>query len=228
MLIDDIYKKVKTFVNTDVMGNVSPAEFNLFLHNAIIERYEELNTDINKHQNRNNRGLSDNASENTTEQIRAKRQHYSVIDQTLSGVSPGFSIPLNIAYIESGYFNDKEVEFCNNERDFKIKKSVAIIDYPIALMYAQNIKVHPEVTGVFKLSYFRKPNKPNWTYQVFQGAEIFDPTHPNFRDADIHVTEENEIVRRVLKYFGINLKETDITNFAIQSEQMQNQTDLQN
>jgi uncharacterized protein YpuA (DUF1002 family) len=50
----------------------------------------------------------------------------------------------------------------------------------------------------------------NWTYNVVGGAELFNPSANDFQDIDLHPSEENNVIVRVLLRFGVNLKENEI------------------
>lgn len=228
MLIDRIYKKVKTFVNTDVRGNVTPVEFNLFLHDAIQERQNELVGLINQHQNRANRGLSGSGLENLAENHREKLQHYLELAITTTNTNGQITLPDNVVYIDL-ITNNQDIEFeqCSNYKEFKTLKPNAITDFPLSIRFGKIIETYPIAkTQSINISYIRKPIIPNWTYQVVSGNELFNSDHPNFRDADAHPSEEDTLVVKVLKRFGINLKENEITAIASQTEQTNNQQEL--
>jgi hypothetical protein len=229
MLIDRIYKKVKTFINTDVRGNVTPVEFNLFLHDAIQERQNELIGLINQHQNRANKGYLSSGLENVAENYREKLQHY-LDTTTVTSTSTGqITIPQQVVYIDLVVRKKGDVAFelCSNFSDFRTQKPNASTNFPIAIRFGSTIESYPianqkEIT----ISFIRKVIIPNWTYQVILGAELFDQSHTNFRDADAHPSEEDALVVKVLKRFGINLKENEITAIASQTEQLNTQQEL--
>lgn len=228
MLIDRIYKKVKTFVNTDIIGNVTPTELNLFLHDSLQERQNELVELINQHQNRTNRGLSGSGLESLAESYRQKLQHYLSLEPTTTNANGQISIPNNSVYIDL-IENNKGVAFeqCSNYNEFRILKPVATIELPISIRFATTIETYPTaISQTINISYIRKIISPNWTYQIIDENEVFDPSHPNFRDADAHPSEEDVLVVKVLKRFGINLKENEITAIASQAEQMNTQKEL--
>lgn len=229
MLIDRIYKKVKTFVNTDVRGNVTPAEFNLFLHDAIQERQNELIGLINQHQNRANKGLLGKGLENVAENHREKLQHYLSSQLIISNATGQITIPSEAVYIDLivKIKGDVEFEQCSNYQDFRISKPTASSKFPICIRFGSTIETYPIVNQQpMRISFIRKPIIPNWAYQVISGAELFDQSHPNFRDADAHPSEEDTLVVKVLKRFGINLKENEITAIATQTEQINTQQEL--
>lgn len=229
MLIDSIYKKVKTFVNTDVRGNVTPAEFNLFLHDAIQERQNELIDLINQHQNRANKGLSGIGLESLAENHREKLEQYLSYQTVTSSSNGQITIPTNAIYVDLivNTKGDAEFEQCSNFKEFRILKPNATKKHPLSIRFGNIIETYPIANAQsIKISFIRKPIIPNWTYQVISGAELFDSSHTNFRDADAHPSEENALVVKVLKRFGINLKENEITAIASQTEQINKQQEL--
>ena len=230
MLIDRIYKKVKTFVNTDVRGNVTPVEFNLFLHDALQERQNEIIELINKHQNRANKGFLGNGLENIAENYRQILWHYLFLKTVTSNANGQITLPDDVIHIDL-IENNKGIAFeqCANYNEFRTLKPVAVKYLPIAVCFGNIIETYPiaKSQGI-KISYIRKVTVPNWTYEVVSGTELFNPSHPNFRDADAHPSEEDVLVMKVLKRFGINLKENEITAIASQTEQINNQQELTN
>lgn len=212
MLIDRICKKVKTFLNTDVRGNFDPTDFNLFLHNAIQERNEDIFPEITRLVNRENKGLVSNSLENTPDKYREKLLHY----HKTSVLAADRELPSDLRYIDSLEFADGTfLEFTKDSREFNIVKTIATLQYPIYTKSGSFIKIAPTYDGVVTISYLRKVKYPKWTYTKFEGVELFDPSKPDFQDADIHPSEEDEMVRRVLLGFGVNLKEEDIQAFTM-------------
>jgi hypothetical protein len=229
MLIDRIYKKVKTFVNTDVRGNVTPVEFNLFLHDAIQERQNDLIELINQHQNRANKGLSGDGIENLAENHREKLNHYLAIIDQMSTQTGQIIISSNCIYIDLIEAVEENVEFeqCANYKEFRALKPNATTKLPLTIRFGNVLETYPVLDAKpVRISYIRQAVTPNWTYQVVQGNELFDSSHPNFRDADAHPSEENALVVKVLKRFGINLKEQELTIIASQNEQIATQQEL--
>ncbi len=228
MLIDRIYKKVKTFVNTDVRGNVTPVEFNLFLHDAIQERQNELVGLINQHQNRANKGLSGSGLENIAENHREKLGYYLSLQSLTANANGQISIPQEAIYIDL-IENNIGIAFeqCASYNDFRTLKPNATNDFPLFVRFGNLVETYPLASlQKIKISFVRKPIIPNWTYEVVSGNELFNPSHPNFRDADAHPSEEDVLVVKVLKRFGINLKENEITAVASQTEQINTQQEL--
>ena len=222
MLIDRIYQKVKTFVNTEIRGNVTPAEFNLFLHDAIQFRNEQYIYDINRSMNRENKGLVTNFLENIPDRIREKVLHYHTTSVLALDTATTRTPPDDLRYIDNIELADGTfLESCRNSREFNIHKSFATEQFPVYMVSGQLIRIFPGDSGTMNISYLRKVNIPKWTYTVVSGAELFNPSANDFVDADIHPSEEDEVVRLVLMRFGINLKETDIQSFSMNKENVE-------
>ncbi len=220
-LIDNIYTKVKTLINTEVRGNVSPSEFNLLLHNAIQSRNEEYVFDINRAVNRENRGLGTHFLANIPDRIQEKVNHYIITDSLPIDTASSRNIPDDCKYIDEIEMASGETfEFCKNKKEFNIIKPAATEQYPIYRMAGDTVWLYPEYSGLMQITYWRKVKFPKWTFQLNGNTELFNPSAPDFEDADIHPSEENEMVRRVLLAFGINLKESDIIQMSMNEDQV--------
>jgi hypothetical protein len=219
MLIDRIYQKVKTFINTEVRGNVSPEEFNLLLHDAIQSRNEEYFFEVNRLQTRSNRGMIGNGLESLPDRFREKILHYlHTTDITLvSDKNNVYNLPTDYRYIDDIIISETSdsLDFCKSNKELNIVKSMATVQYPIYTIQGASLKVFPIEIPSLSVSYLRKAKYPKWTYSVVNNVELFNSDAVGFVDADIHASEEDEIVRRVLERFGVNLKEQDVQSYTI-------------
>jgi hypothetical protein len=159
MLIDRIYKKVKTFVNTEVRGNVTPSEFNLFLHDAIQQRQNELIELINKHQNRANKGLLGNGLENLSENYREKLNHYLSRNTVQSNINGQITIPDEVVYIDLiENTNGIEFEQCSNFKEFRALKYNATNSLPLIIRFGNILETYPIANQQdISISFIRKP-----------------------------------------------------------------------
>ena len=221
--IDRVYKTVLTLANSDIRGNVKPSDFDLFVNDAIEEIYEDYIFEINRLVNRENRGLINGGLENLPDRIREKLQHF-LQDTTLTYLTSSFQLPADLKYFDSVYYNDvNEVEMCKNAKEFKLLANMSdrLVNetYPIYLRQGEIIKIVPAtIVDNVSVFYLRKPLYAKWTYLVISGAEIFNPSANDFQDIDLHPSEYFTIIIKVAKRFGINLKEEDLKNIALQEE----------
>lgn len=222
--VDRIYKTVLMFANSDIRGNVKPTDLRLALYDVVNEIVEEYFYEVNRMLNRENRGLINGGYENIPDRIREKILYFLVEDFELTHNDPYFNLPDDIRYIDSVFYqDDNEVEFCKHNKEFKLLLKYADTlptnTNPIGLRVGNKIKIAPTtIISHVTISYLRNPLIPNWTYAVVGGAELFNPSAPDFQDIDLHPSEENRVVLMTLKRFGINLKEEDLVQATASKE----------
>jgi hypothetical protein len=173
--------------------------------------------------------MSGSGLESLAENYREKLLHYLSLANVTSSSIGQITIPQDVVYIDLIVKNKGDVEFeqCANYKEFRILKPNATKNLPLSIRFGNIIETYPIANQqAIKISFIRKAIIPNWTYQVISGAELFNFSHPNFRDADAHPSEEDALVLMVLKRFGINLKENEITAIASQAEQINTQQEL--
>lgn len=225
--IDKVYQTVLMFANSDIRGNVKPRDLRLAINDVVNEIYEGYFADINRALNRENRGLIGGGLQNIADRIGERQSHFLIEDLELTYADPYFEIPTNYRYIESVHFDENEIQMCKSNKEFRlISRNVdtaPTLNYPIGLLVANIVedeeimalKVGPStITDKVFLTYLRKPLLANWTFNMVNGAEVFNPSAADFRDIDMHPGEENNIVMGVLNRFGINLKEEDLVAFT--------------
>ena len=222
--IDRVYKTALTFVNSVIRGNVKPSDARLAINDVVNEINEEYFYELNRLLNRQNRGLVNGGHENLPDRVREKIAHFLVEDALLTYNEPYFMLPTDYRYMESVWVKDtNEVEFCKSDREFKLvtnyKDAMTNESYPIGLIIGDKIKIAPKtITSNVTISYLRKHLIANWTYNVIDGAELFNPSASDFQNIDLHPSEENNVIIRTLKRFGINLKEQDIQEITTNKE----------
>jgi hypothetical protein len=230
-MIDRVYQTVLMLANSDVRGNMKPADFDKAVYNVILEKYEDYLIELNKALNRQNRGLVSNGVENTADIIRAKMDHY-LTSAPLAFDTNKFILPSDMNYVESYvYDGTTKITTCKNFSEFShLKQSKQVkptISFPICFKIKNTIEVAPDsIEDKVVAYYMRKPIPPKWTYNEIFGAAVFNPDASDFQDIDIHPSEEDDIVSRLLVKFGINLKEEDLkiagNNDEIQEENKKN------
>ena len=69
------------------------------------------------------------------------------------------------------------------------------------------------------ISYVRKPNRPNWTYLISGENALFNPNIAmGWRDFELHSSEENALVIKILQLAGINIKDASLVQITAQEE----------
>jgi hypothetical protein len=234
-MINRIFNTVRFISNNQLQGNVTPLEFNIALYDRMLERYEEYFAELNRILNRENKGLITNHGfGNMSDKLKQKIAHYLFkedISVNLDVTHPEFpvaSINLPDDHRYTDYVVNKK-----NRRPFDLALSRSQFDlidsykhtkptssYPLYYPEGKKLLVLPTTLETVTLYYLRTPKRPNWTYFIQNDVEMFNAADPAFQDVDMHPAEENELTIRVLKSFGINLKENELTQIA-NSEEMQ-------
>ena len=220
-MIDRVHQTVKAYLNTNNRGNFAPKKFDNILHHIVNQKFEELLFDVNRLLNKENKGLLNGGMENLTDRVREKIQHYLEPEKELAYANNVFTLPSDMRYFDSVEFDGEMIELCKSNKEFKaVATTNPTSEYPIGLKMGNILKVLPEdIDDDVTMSYLRNPKQAKWTYTVVGGVEIFNPSATDYQDIDIHPSEEDDIIVRVLQGFGIELKEQDIQQ-ATQDEKV--------
>jgi hypothetical protein len=102
---------------------------------------------------------------------------------------------------------------------------------PVYTMNGTDLAVYPSTikTGV-KLDYIKQPIRPKWGYILngtipYYDPTVFDPDSDSYDTSaksynfELHPSEENNLVVRILNYAGIVIKQQDVAGFAQGKEQ---------
>ena len=208
-MLNRVHRTVKFLTNSDGRGNVSPSELDLAIHNRVQEKYEELLFEVNRLVNRQNKGLINGALENTTEKVRERIQHY-LEEKVVSVTNGNLTIPSEVRYFDTILYAKTYIELCKNNKEYLLSSSEASEQYPIGLKTANTLKLLPETITSITLSYLRNPIEAKWTYTIVDDVEMYNPSKSDFKEIDIHPSEEADLILRVLQSFGINLKEPEL------------------
>jgi hypothetical protein len=81
----------------------------------------------------------------------------------------------------------------------------------------------PDVTLTFasddvKCNYIRKPATVKWTYTVIVGKALYNASATDLQNFELHESEENNLVIKILQLAGISMKDYNVTQVASQKE----------
>jgi len=215
-MIDRVYQTVRMLANTEIRGNMKPADFDKALYDVICEIYEEYPFELNKWTNRQSRGLVNPGDQNIVDLIQEKMD-FHLKSATLAFISGKFNLPTDLRYLGTIIYTtaNSEVSLCKNLAEFnqlkRFKHTQPSTDFPIGFRIDNKVEILPAtIIGAVVANYRRNPIIPKWTYTKVGGAELFNPSAGDFKDIDLHPSEFDHIVSRLCVKFGINLKEEDL------------------
>ena len=219
-MIDIIFQILKTIVNKELRGNLTPAEFNL-----IGEQVQE----------RIFRGYFEDAARDKIKQIRKMigknfadlplyqrqriEQFWASATLTYNAGTGDFDLPDNLYFIKDRgiSYQGAVVDECESADLTFLQSSAAAPSeiFPVYERKESSIRVIPNtITSDVVCAYLRIPAAPKWTYQIVGDIELFDPTQPDYQDFELHPSEQSRIVILMASYFGINIREAEVVQYA--------------
>ena len=69
-----------------------------------------------------------------------------------------------------------------------------------------------------KCNYIRKPATVKWTYTVVVGKALYNASATDLQNFELHESEENNLVIKILQLAGISMKDYNVTQVASQKE----------
>ena len=233
--IDTVYQRVLTLANKEQRGYVTPQEFNLFANQAQMEIFEQYFYDI-KQFNRipgNTQEFSDPLS------ILYEKIGIFEIEQDDTWMttnmpvitSPYITIPNEIYKIGTVRVNNNEVELLNS-KDYDLAISLPltapILERPIGHISNRGLRISigdgianpvPGGANPLSISYIARPTKVEWAYVVVNEKALYNGNVSV--DFELHQSEETELVYKILKFAGINLKAPEMAQLASALEDSQ-------
>jgi len=226
MTINEIYNAVKFFANKEQKGFVKPSEFNTLAQQAQLEVFNEKMDKIRKFKSAERTGTNYRASVEDPTDFLSEISNL-LVDNTLS-----YNTSTNLfnrigsdSYIEEIYYTNNsgkptKVEIVSKHNINKLLRSNLIapsVDYPVALLKRDGIEVFPTtITSGIKISFYRILSSPVFGY-VSSGD---DYVYNSSTSAQFELPESthNDIIIKICKYIGINLRDAELTNYAVQTE----------
>ena len=219
--IDTVYQKVLVFANKEQRGYVTPQEFNLFADQAQMEIFEQYFYDLNQYMRIHG---SDQEYSDVIHNINEK----IAIFESTSSIGNGTIAATDLYRLGTVISNGLEVEEVQQNEILYMNNSAILRPSASRPVYVRtgetSILTYP--AGIFvSCTYIRKPERPNWSYVVVNGNAMHDPA--NKVDFELHSSEENELIYKILKFAGIAMKRTDIVKSGEGMEIMQIQQEKQ-
>tara|TARA_R100001463_G_scaffold2329_1_gene9938 strand:+ start:375 stop:1100 length:726 start_codon:yes stop_codon:yes gene_type:complete len=233
--IDTVYQRVLTLANKEQRGYITPQEFNLLANHAQMEMFERYFYDIDQF-NKAPGNINEYSEllEILDEKISIfeveRGNNWMTNNMTLSG--NGMLIPDEIYRIGTVRIGKAQVEILNS-KDFDAARSSAMtapsLNRPIGYIIGKYLYVGinqidyntPGEPERMNIRYVRRPDKVEWAYVVVNDKPLYNANIS--KDFELHQAEETELVYKILKLAGINLKAQEIVQVGqtLEAEQVQ-------
>lgn len=220
--VDTVYQKVLALANKEQRGYITPQEFNLFAKQAQQEIFDNYFHDLKTAQ------LKPKNSTDTSDEINILNEKIS-IHRNVETVSDStntaeYSVPTNAYIVSKVTFNNSNgqdiliTELDSNEFNYASLNPLTApqLSRPIYVRVGGgDLEVKPSTfTEDIKIHYIEKPADPNWGYVLINGKALYNQnTSVNF---DLHDSEENNLVIRILQLAGVSIKDELLLGFSTQ------------
>lgn len=242
-MIDSVRSTVLAALNKNNYGYLSPSDFNLYAKQAQLEIFENLFYQYNTQINLENVRKSGTDYANITKGIREVIDLF-LVNINLTQVNPNqnfyympsvattgsdFYYINSISCYSNGVFLNEAEKVDSGKLDILNSSSLTkpSESFPIYVVSEDQLGIHPntinDVTSVL-CRYIRYPKDPVWTYNstLIGQAPIFNASATDYQDFELPKDYFNDLVINILKYAGLEIRESMVMNFANQEEQQNN------
>ena len=211
--IDRVYQKVLALANKEQRGYITPQEFNLFADHAQMEIFEQYFYDLEQFER--------NPSSDVDDFLEQKIQ---IFKQAPSTITDGFNLPTNTYQIDSvGVVWDNGgggvVERVSRSEVVEIESSPLLKTHLAACYHVYGDVIYLtnySQDGSFTINLTRKPSKPEWAYVISGENALFNPN--TSVDFELHSSEENKLVIKILALAGVAIKDVQLAQVAAGKE----------
>ena len=123
-----------------------------------------------------------------------------------------------------------EVEKVTNSKISMLANSILTAPtktFPAYSLNSDSVTVLPKTInneGQVFSQYIRYPKDPKWTYNTLTGGQpVFDQSQSDYQDFELPIDDEIMLVIKILQYSGMQIRETEVVQFANSEEQKDNQ-----
>ena len=240
--VNTVYQKVLALANKEQRGYITPQEFNLFADQAQLDIFNSYFKQLNRAQLDPTK--TDDYIDNV-DLLKEKINVHRVYDSnslTANG-NGSYTLPSDAYAIEvvevsySGNYDEvlstsirvglvaaelTQMEFNSLRHNQYLGTRTSGINELRPIFYRTNngnIQIEPsDSIDRVKVSFIKKPTKPKWTYVVINNKALYNSAASDAQDFDLHESEENNLVIRILELSGISLKDYNLNQTALRDK----------
>lgn len=230
-MIDSVRATVLAVLNKNNYGYISPSDFNLYAKQAQLDIYEDYFYDYNYQINKENARQSGTGMADIKKSLAEVIEFFSVTADLTHIALNTFTVPTTATtgsdyyLINKVLFNNgvklKEMEKVTHSKITMLNNSLLTAPnetFPAYTLEGNVITSYPstiDANGEVKCQYFRYPKDPKWTYvAVTSGEPVFNSTAADYQDFELPLSDEPNLVVKILEYAGISIREAEVVQFA--------------
>ena len=238
--VDTVYQRVLALANKEQRGYITPQEFNLLANQAQMDIFEQYFYDLNAFKR---------APGNDTEHA----DIVNILDEKISGFENSQSVtrfdidPPNEVYVYNLTEAIPDLHRIVNVRVYRQfmwrnvervsqkehrQNQLGPLTRPSPLRPTYTLKTPGEDLLLYfqhggnidiTVDYIRTPRKVNWTYIVVGEKALANPSSADYRNFELHPSEETELVIKILALAGVTIQDDGLYQLA-SSEDTKNTT----
>ena len=215
--IDRVYQKVLALANKEQRGYITPQEFNLFADHAQTTIFEQYFYDLEQFKRRPDSDIDDLLD-----------QKIQIFKALPSQYVDGQGLPSTTYQIENVYWQEnppgtkiRGVQRIEKGELAAIKSSPLLSASITPSYYVSGNRIYftKQINGgAFYVNIINKPLVPNWTYLISGESALYNAGDVNLQDFELHSSEQNNLVIKILQLAGVTIKDFNLTQVAAQEE----------
>tara|TARA_R100000664_G_C2733981_1_gene123900 strand:- start:367 stop:1062 length:696 start_codon:yes stop_codon:yes gene_type:complete len=217
--VDTVYKTVLLILNQQQRGYMTPDEFNKVATQVQLEifsnYFEDLNQQYRVPQN-------DTEYANRVKNTQEKLQFFQATGGT-TFVGPHFTLnPTDIYRLGTVFYKDTELTQYSQRNELKQLLLSPLTQptkhFPVYLYEENQLHVYPtDINADITISYIKTPSDVNWSYGVGALGQYLYQAPPASTPFELDISEQTNIVLRILAYAGVIINDPTIIQVAAQS-----------
>lgn len=225
--VDTVYKTVLLILNKEQRGYMTPDEFNKIATQVQLDTFERYFEDLNQQLR-----VPDNDSEyaDRVKNIQGKLSNFRKYSSaTFNQTSLKFELPQNLYRLGTvNYKHETEVQRIQRNDLLYVNKSPLTKPtekYPVYVYEGDDtIEIIPSsIVNNINVSYISKPSDVVWNFNVPSGQNYYQYDSANSTDFDLDVSEQSEVILKILLYAGVVIKDYNLINVTaskVQQDQL--------
>jgi hypothetical protein len=237
--VDTVYKTVLLILNQQQRGYMTPDEFNKVATQVQLNIFEKYEDDLNQqYRLPQNDTEYANRIKNIEENLQFFQKYVNNASNAgaITGTNP-FTIDLTVItdLYRLGsvmYKGEKLTQYAQRNEITQLLLSPLTqptTDFPIYLYEQGKLYVYPTsiiTPGDISISYLKKPADIIWAYGVGSLGQ-YEYNSGNSTDFELNVSEQTNVITRILAYAGVIINDPTIIQVAQQETQLEEQNSKQ-
>lgn len=218
--VDTVYKTVLLILNKEQRGYMTPDEFNKIATQVQLETFENYFESLNQQLR-----VPDNDSEyadrikNIDEKIAIFKKYEATTYST-----DHFTLPTELYRLGTVIYKDEiEAQLVQRNDLLYVNQSPLTKpteQYPLYLYEDNKLYLKPnDIEDNISVSYVKKPLDVIWNFEIPSGQNYYQYVTSGSQDFELDVSEQPEIIIKVLLYAGVVVKDYNLVNLAAQQVQ---------